>query len=404
MAERRRARIYAPFCSFPPVEGASQVIVEQARGLDSLGFDVEVLTWKGKIPKSGPAEAFRFKRLGNLPEEESRLSRMLRVGTSFARRTPSPEAYHYPLDPSLLDDLKELTKNPAEIGIYHFSFSHHWLSQGYSGGERKKFAHYLNLESELASLRAEKSRSPLFQFMHRGNARALSKNEKALGKWVDEIWFLSPKDQATWQASAPSGKGRFVGPCYSNEVYLKRRARFLSRKKAERDAVTLGFAAALDFQPNIESLGWLLTSLAPALMKESFEGKLLIAGRKMSSELRLQAERFPFIQVLGFVEDLEAFWSELTFSLAPDLGGSGVRMKTLESIVSGVPTLCHQISESRLEAKLRKHPLLHVSDDANAWAKMIMNPLLRSSRFHYNEENTNLPGYLQAPEIYGFLR
>jgi hypothetical protein len=106
---------------------------------------------------------------------------------------------------------------------------------------------------------------------------------------------------------------------------------------------------------------------------------------------------------MGFVPDLEPFWASLSFALVPHLTGSGVRIKLLEALASGIPTLATSEAALRIHPDLRVSPLLKVSDDPSLWVDMLM----KAQPFEHRLEE---PGSILAAgkgfdgrEVYRFL-
>ncbi|MBU6374541.1 MAG: glycosyltransferase [Bdellovibrionales bacterium] len=91
----------------------------------------------------------------------------------------------------------------------------------------------------------------------------------------------------------------------------------------------------------------------------------------------VRLKKYPFVQVMGFVENEGDFWRGLSLMLVPHLYGSGVRIKSLEALAFGIPVITHSESASRLDPNVRAEALakdaLYVSDEAHGWLKVLMN-------------------------------
>ena len=357
LIERKKlVRIYSPYLPTPITEGAFHVIHYQKKALEELNFRVELVHWKSK-------------------SSESYLKKIKRVGQSFFTEFASPETFYY----SLTDDPARAGLAIADYGIYHFSLCYPWLKYNRPRPEKKTIVHFHNIESNLFALRKQKDRfsSPGSSMIHGMNESKLRAHEASLAGLADELWFLSQVDQEEYQSrlapGQPSVKTRVIGPTADPVVRIKRRDQFLKRlPQLQEQPLCAGTLGRFDFEPNRASLAWIIRELAPLLSKRGFSGKIQVAGPGVPNELKKAAASFPFIELLGFVEDLESFWSNLTFVLVPQKGGSGVRIKLLEALASGIPTLAHSSAVAPLDPRLRTCPFLLTSDTPEEWAEQLI--------------------------------
>ncbi|MGZ3696796.1 MAG: hypothetical protein ACXWP5_01775, partial [Bdellovibrionota bacterium] len=199
-----KIRIYSPFIPYPVTEGAFQVIQDQAKSLLEQGHEVELVSWKDSeaeftrrsslLRNSNPAfSSMRFTRFGSRQPDR----RAIRILKSIASADASPELYYYPPE---ADQRRSLA--PADLGIYHYSFSAAWLRRA-RGPEARRAVHFHNLESELAQARS-KEETLAVRWLHLRNFRKLARHERLLLNWAEELWFVSRKDLATFPG------GRFV--------------------------------------------------------------------------------------------------------------------------------------------------------------------------------------------------
>jgi glycosyltransferase involved in cell wall biosynthesis len=369
------ARVYSPFFPFPPIEGGRWVVVEQIRALAALGWRVELVTWLNTPGAKGngaapalPEEMVKRVAVRSLGEvggsggEETVVGRAARVLRALGSPHASPEIFHYPPGAS---DLRERL-GPADLGIYHYTFAHAWLTSGAPAPERRVVVHVHNRESEIALARAATA-SGAFRWLHRRNASVLARHERGLRSLADELWFVSLADQAAFRSTGYAAGLRFVPPTLPDLSSLRQRD---TRAGAPEDPV-LGFVGTLDFEPNIRGVEWLIRVLAPKLAAQGLRPRLVVAGGGLPDSLRREGERAGRFEFRGYLEDLEPFWGELDGFLVPDLHGIGVRIKLLEAVARGLPTLTHSSAATALAPDVVSHPLLTVSDDPERWAERI---------------------------------
>lgn len=375
-----RIRIYSPSFPWPSVEGAHQVIADQALSLLSLGHQVELVVWQARAADLETAPAlFRekgvLKRLVKDAVPESALRRAGRVLGGLLSGRAGPEDYYYPLQAF---STWQSQSGDVDLAIYHYSFAYNWLSRARLGQEKKIWVVQHNHESELFDLRAEREVNPLAKAIHLVNARKLRLHEHDLVHNCDEIVFISREDLKRFeaQALADSGGGaktRFLPPGFEVSLY-ERRTKAFKASGDQATRLTLGFIGGMNFDPNRDSVLWILDQLCPLLKKAGFEGRILIGGKSATDQIQAKAKEFSFVELIGFVPEADRFWEQIHFNLIPHVSGSGVRLKLLEGLASGCPTLTTEAGASRIHQRLLEHPLLLVSDDPHVWVEYLCKP------------------------------
>ncbi|MDR3606021.1 MAG: glycosyltransferase [Oligoflexia bacterium] len=356
-------QVFAPIFPYPCHEGAFITIAEQVKRLRELGYRVHLFYWKGADPSPQVLDAvFPGIEVTRLGSDRNEPATAARIAKSLFSKWSSAELFHYP--PHLGGELDRLPT--ADLRIFHYSFSGPWLSRKRLSGKTAVVFH--NLETELYRQRAiAEPRGPA-RWIHALNAKKLREHERRLSDGCDELWFLSPKDMSDFARSARPSVPLRVFPPFFSRAFLE--ARRKPRKKAARPVI--GFVGGLHFRPNQVSAEWIVDQVAPELSKRGFAGRLLIVGKGPSSRLLEKAKAFPFVEVTGFLADLDPYWSDVSLSLSPHLEGSGVRMKLLESLAAGVPVLTHRMALEQLIEPLKHHPQLFATDSPAEWAEIIM--------------------------------
>jgi glycosyltransferase involved in cell wall biosynthesis len=107
---------------------------------------------------------------------------------------------------------------------------------------------------------------------------------------------------------------------------------------------SLGYIGHLRWQPNVFGLDWFCREVWPLVRERLPEATLTIAGtglaRKPDGALDVPPGWVkPGIVTVGFVDDLEEVYRSTLAMVAPVIGGSGVRMKLLETMSVGMPTV-----------------------------------------------------------------
>ena len=414
----RNIRVFSPENPFKRSGGSPHVILDGVLSFLRLGFDVELIVledvdpdWRDDRRLIGlPLSGLRV-RSYPVRSPESRWSRAFRVARSLFSDHASPEAVYYPGAEVYRAALRRGEFAPVDWEIFHYSFAHSWVKEllGFSGASRlarRRVVVFHNLESELFEERA-RGRIGASSWIHGRSARKLRAHEGELLEWVDEVWMISPEDEArlrvrlteeTARSQGAKALIRYVSPTFQSSFASEDRGALRGQEKGP----VFGIIGAMDFHPNHASVEWLLKEVCPKLKKAGFSGQIWIAGKGASKSLRSLGNDFEFVKFLGFVENSERFWGALSASLVPHLTGSGVRIKLLESLARGVPVFANAAATGRIHPQLRLSPLLIESDDPHEWARRMLawfegpNASLRSGEGSSEAEGQDTPDTFSA--------
>jgi glycosyltransferase involved in cell wall biosynthesis len=108
--------------------------------------------------------------------------------------------------------------------------------------------------------------------------------------------------------------------------------------------LTLVYIGHLGWQPNTLGIDWFCREVWPLLLARHEKITLTIAGPGLSNDpdgnyIVPKNWKKPGIDIVGFVPNLEDLYERHLVAIAPVFGGSGVRMKLLETMSAGIPTV-----------------------------------------------------------------
>jgi glycosyltransferase involved in cell wall biosynthesis len=135
--------------------------------------------------------------------------------------------------------------------------------------------------------------------------------------------------------------------------------------KALPDRQTLLFLGLLSYHPNTLAADHLIQNIWPKVLSVLPEARLLIAGAK-PEWLASYKERPNGVTFVGFVDDLEKLYEEVTVVCCPILYGSGTRIKILEAAAHGKPVVSTALGAEGLQLKDGSEIL--VRDDPSSFA------------------------------------
>lgn len=135
------------------------------------------------------------------------------------------------------------------------------------------------------------------------------------------------------------------------------------------DAVFLGF----DNVYNVEGLQWFLQEVYPHLDKNL---RILLGG----SMTKAATGSYENIDVIPFVEDLDAMYRNVKVVLCPMLRGTGMKIKVVEALERSIPVVCTTRGVDGLPDKTMAGCC--VSDDPREFARYL-NRLAMDENYHH---------------------
>lgn len=130
----------------------------------------------------------------------------------------------------------------------------------------------------------------------------------------------------------------------------------------------VGFMGSFRADFNLDALCYITDEIWPRVRLAVPEAQLLIAGNGYEGELKARAHAAGGTW-LGFVDDLAAYFASLDLLMVPLRFGGGVRIRILEALAAGLPTLATPIAVAGLPLESGKQ--VCVADDAEGIAREI---------------------------------
>jgi GT2 family glycosyltransferase/SAM-dependent methyltransferase len=141
------------------------------------------------------------------------------------------------------------------------------------------------------------------------------------------------------------------------------------------DRAGIGFVGGYRHAPNVDAVLFFVREVLPLVLAEEPSLRFLVAGSRMPPEI--SGLRDPGVEILGHVDDLQAFFARIRLSVAPIRFGSGVKGKVAASFAAGVPVVGTSVAVEGMELEAEEGAL--VADDPNDIAREIL-------RLHRSEE------------------
>lgn len=185
-----------------------------------------------------------------------------------------------------------------------------------------------NVEHLLIERNAQKTKNLAIRWFLKDQARLMKKYEIQSMQMVDGVTAVSSFDMEKFLELIPG---------LPNEV-ITDGADLPEMQNIQRDTNTLLAISNWAWRPNIEGLKWFIQKVWPKLRSTYPELIFEIAGHGIPKRLQKEFIRLG-ITYLGFVDDIEECRQKATMMVVPLLSGSGVKLKILEGLASGVPVI-----------------------------------------------------------------
>ena len=163
--------------------------------------------------------------------------------------------------------------------------------------------------------------------------RATRRFESEVLRSVDAVGAISEEDARAYGALAGV-----------RALHVPQVVSFARRSPAVSPGPRVCFVGTLSWHPNVLGLDWFCREVWPLVRGGLAEATFEIAGSGLPTDPRGQvvappAWRADGVTLLGFVPSLSSLYERSAVTVAPILGGSGVRMKLLEAFQNGVPVI-----------------------------------------------------------------
>jgi len=129
------------------------------------------------------------------------------------------------------------------------------------------------------------------------------------------------------------------------------------------------FIGSMDWFPNEDAVLYFLESIWPKIKDEHPSAELYIVGRNPSLKIQ-RLTRQSRITVTGFVNSVQPYLQETAVFVVPLRIGSGMRIKILEALSQGIPTVTTSIGMEGIEAVNGRD--LIVADNSDSFAQSVI--------------------------------
>ncbi len=232
-----------------------------------------------------------------------------------------------------------------------------YVPNNYKG---KVILHTHNAEFMLWRRLAELENNPLKKLLLKMEAKRVAKYEQSIFDRSDLI-FTTESDQELYHKHGFKLGNVETTYHLGNEQLLD-----LEDLNFSDTELALCFMGTLSWEPNIDGLIWFLKEVWPLLKKEFPQLKFYILGKDPDQRIKTVVQEDPHVIFTGFVKNLDDYLKKTRVYLAPLRFGSGMKVKVLEGLYRGVPTVSTSVGAEGLKVEDGKH--IMIADQAEEFA------------------------------------
>lgn len=171
-----------------------------------------------------------------------------------------------------------------------------------------------------------------------------------------DLVFAAPNDAEELIASGVASES--IRPTYhlGDDSHLEQPE--LTFHKTREKLMYVGF---LGWEPNVQGLLWFIAEVWPLLVRQYPGLRFDIVGKNPDPRLQDAVAVHSGIRLTGFVADLDSVYRDSRISVAPLLFGSGMKVKVLDAMARGIPTVTTQVGAEGIDIQNGKHLLVEDS-------------------------------------------
>lgn len=184
--------------------------------------------------------------------------------------------------------------------------------------------------------------SPIRRALLRLAANRARRREAASFRAVDLLIVFSEKDAELARSLAPGVRVEVVYPGLGPTDPLPR--------APHHDAPIVLFTGAMNRPENTSAVTWFIDKIWPRVSAAVPNCRFVIAGANPPESLTEKVRLTPGAMLTGFVDSLEPWYAEASVFVAPLITGAGVKFKTIDAMLRGVPIVTTQVGAEGIDA------------------------------------------------------
>lgn len=318
---------------YPIVDGGAHAIYTMLKSLHHSGFNVSVVSYESSKHSQDRSGVEAFAKISCQPKVNKPYG-----ATDFFRSIigGKPASITSRFDSSLFNKMMEsFNEQDFDMVLYaglqtcaHLSF----LKFKYP--KARHILYQVNVEHLLYKRISDGESSPLKKWAFGVQAKLMKRFEYESIRGVDEIIFISPKDERFFQQE--------IGSLKSIALLPPALMRPQGPNQGPNKHILCAYAD-WRWAPNSQGLSWFFNSVWPLIKKEVPTATMKIAGKHLTDSLLAKVKQLEGIEYVGFVHDLGKFIQSSDLLVAALPSGSGIKIKLVEAMAHSLPFVTTEI-------------------------------------------------------------
>ncbi|WP_185957262.1 glycosyltransferase family 4 protein [Gracilimonas mengyeensis] len=318
----------SPRIPAPPQDGGALYVYNTIKGLHQRGHYIELASFNSNLHTQAPDQLETYASVNHLDINFKSYGLAAFIKSLISGK---PVQIVHRMDRSVMSEILDKS-NLENLDVILLEGIHTaWFIELLRNKfpEKKIILRESNVEYLLLKRNAKREANPVKKVLLYHQATMMKKFEAEALQKVDAFTAISEYDRQLLSALVPKKKSAAIYP--SIEIPEIR--------GLERDPYKMLMFADWNWQPNIQGLEWFLKEVWPPLKKAQPKVSLTVCGKGMPDSLLSIFNNDTQLHYKGFVEDLEEFKQRCGVMLAPLFSGSGIKLKIMESLASGLPVI-----------------------------------------------------------------
>ncbi|PQJ21876.1 glycosyltransferase family 4 protein [Tenacibaculum sp. SG-28] len=359
MNSKRKILIVSGFFPYPTYHGGMVDVWQRIIGLKELGFTIDLLYTSKFVVEQ---------------EHIDIVSEYINCFYKVDRKNRAIDFFNFsPLQVISRNNLQNVSINKSYDylileGDYVGSVVHNYTIKA-----NKLIVRSHNDESHYFKNLSKSSKSLLRKVFYTTESYKFKRYTKKIYDKADKIWFISKKEESIFKTGNSSTKS----------IHLPVPFSISDIKRPVLKSKSVLFVGSLFMDNNMEGILWYLNTIHAKICKEVNEYKLIIAGslgEKKEQELRKVFDAYTNIDLHFNCSNLLELYAGATVFINPMLHGAGVKIKSVNAIVNGLPLVSTNVGVEGIGLTPRKEFLL--GDTAADFREAVIMLLLYPEKGH----------------------
>lgn len=341
----------------PPNDGGAVYVYNMLRELEKLGHELTIVSL---ISNKHEQDLKMIEAIGDVYAEDGQFKpySIHSVLKSFISRQPITVQHRMKTD-IMKSLLSQVNKQPDVIlleGLHSAAF----LEQA-----RQRFPgvpvvlRQVNVEHQLLKRNGVLNQNLLKKWFYFDQAKLMKRFELQKMQDADYVTAISQNDIDNYKSDLPN----------SNFFLNTAGANVPDEIDEQRDPKMMFTVSNWRWQPNLDGLEWFMEEIWPIIHNKLPNIHFHVAGDGLTDSFK---HRFSssHIHYLGFVDDIDSLRQKASVFVAPLLSGSGMKLKVLEGLAAGLPTVTTRFGSEGIEIENKIHFLQ--ADNAEQFSRAVI--------------------------------